>query len=422
MHYTIKQMAEMFNVTEYTLRYYADLGLLSCERDLSNRRIFNEESVNWMQGIQCLKGCGASIEDIQEYCRLCLLEESEENLRARYAIIQKQRTEAYKRIEEAKATARYMDEKVAHYEAILAGLTPDDTNPKRWTSKDRPRHAANRFYQYCELYHESNTKQEKNEAVQEQKETTLEKSEEVSIETAFSFLTEGKHIISFVGAGGKSSLIDAIAKWGSNQGKKVLVTTTTHIFKPQSEILATSEKQLQKIWEAGHWAVIGAIEEKKPQKLKMPDSDWIKQAMELADLVLIEADGSKRLPCKVPADHEPVLLPESDIVVAILGLSALRHPLKECCFRTEQAKRLLSEDENHLLTEEDMAIILLSEQGLRKDVKDRRYIAVLNQCDDDTVRKRAEKIGKMLVDHTGQNKKNIERIEKVVFTKLQTSF
>ena len=64
-----------------------------------------------MQGIKCLKGCGASIEDIQEYCRLCLLEESEENLRARYAIILKQRTEAYKRVEEAKATAKYMDEK-----------------------------------------------------------------------------------------------------------------------------------------------------------------------------------------------------------------------------------------------------------------------------------------------------------------------
>ena len=31
-----------------------------------NRHVFNEESVNWMQGIKCLKGCGASIEDIQE--------------------------------------------------------------------------------------------------------------------------------------------------------------------------------------------------------------------------------------------------------------------------------------------------------------------------------------------------------------------
>lgn len=140
MHYTIKQMAEMFDVTEHTLRFYTDKGLLPCERDDSNRRIFNEELVNWMQGIKCLKVCGASIEDIREYCRLCLLEESEENLRARYAMILKQRTQAYKRVEEAKATAKYMDEKVAHYEAILAGLVPDDTNPNNWTPENRPKH------------------------------------------------------------------------------------------------------------------------------------------------------------------------------------------------------------------------------------------------------------------------------------------
>ena len=91
-----------------------------------------------MQGIKCLKDCGASIEDIQEYCRLCLLEESEEN--PRYAIILKQRAEACKRLEEAEATVRYMDDKVAHYEAILAGLAPDDTNPKNWTAENRPKH------------------------------------------------------------------------------------------------------------------------------------------------------------------------------------------------------------------------------------------------------------------------------------------
>ena len=91
-----------------------------------------------MQGIQCLKGCGASIEDIQEYCRLCLLEESEENLRTRYAIIRKQR-------EEAKATVKYMEDKAAHYETILAGLAPDDTNPKNWTTGDRPEHETCSF-------------------------------------------------------------------------------------------------------------------------------------------------------------------------------------------------------------------------------------------------------------------------------------
>ena len=73
-----------------------------------------------MQDIRCLKGCGASIEDIQEYCRLCLLEE-------------------------AKATVKYMEDKAAHYEAILAGLEPDDTNPKNWTAGDRPEHETCSF-------------------------------------------------------------------------------------------------------------------------------------------------------------------------------------------------------------------------------------------------------------------------------------
>lgn len=68
MYYTMKQMAELFGVTEHTLRYYTDEGLLPCRRDGGNRRVFNEESVNWMQGILCLKGCGASIEDIRAYC------------------------------------------------------------------------------------------------------------------------------------------------------------------------------------------------------------------------------------------------------------------------------------------------------------------------------------------------------------------
>lgn len=132
MNYTIKQFAEMFHTTEHTIRYYTDIGLLPCERDSGNRRVFNEESANWMRGISYLKCCGTSIKDIQEYCRLCRLEESEENLRARYQIILRQREEVHKKAAEAKATAAYMDFKVKHYEDILAGLLPDDTNPENW--------------------------------------------------------------------------------------------------------------------------------------------------------------------------------------------------------------------------------------------------------------------------------------------------
>lgn len=138
MTYTIKEFAEMFHVSEHTLRYYTDIKLLPCQRVGRNRRVFDEESVNWMQGIQCLKGCGASIEEIKEYCQLCLLEESEKNLKARYQIILDQREKAYKRLEEAKATVKYMDDKVLHYKKILAGLAPDDTNPSKWTADTRP--------------------------------------------------------------------------------------------------------------------------------------------------------------------------------------------------------------------------------------------------------------------------------------------
>ena len=138
MTYTLRKFAEMFHTTEHTIRYYTDINLLPCQRDQGNRRIFNEESVNWMQGIACLKGCGASIADMKEYCDLCRLPESRETLYARYQIILRQRERAYQRIEEVKATAAYMDEKVQHYEQILSGLLPDDSNPEHWTEATRP--------------------------------------------------------------------------------------------------------------------------------------------------------------------------------------------------------------------------------------------------------------------------------------------
>ena len=142
------------------------------------------------------------------------------------------------------------------------------------------------------------------------KEEKRNQSEEITSNHLFSLLTKDRHVLSFVGAGGKSSLIEAMAVWETRQGKKVLVTTTTHIFQPEPEKLAWTPRDLERIWGAGEWAVVGDVEMKQTQKLKIPDYDWMRQAMALADLVLIEADGSKRLPCKVPATHEPVILPE----------------------------------------------------------------------------------------------------------------
>ncbi|MCI8946373.1 MAG: MerR family transcriptional regulator [Lachnospiraceae bacterium] len=137
MAYTMKEFAELFQISEHTVRYYTDIQLLPCQRDAGNRRIFDEESVNWMRGILCLKNCGTPIRDMKKYFHLCRLEESEENLRARYEIILNQRELARKKAAAAKAAAEYMDYKVKHYEDILAGLTADDMNPNNWPQEAR---------------------------------------------------------------------------------------------------------------------------------------------------------------------------------------------------------------------------------------------------------------------------------------------
>ena len=69
---------------------------------------------------------------------MCRLPESKETLYARYQIILRQRERAHRRLAEAQATVAYMDEKVRHYEQILSGLRPDDSNPETWTEATRP--------------------------------------------------------------------------------------------------------------------------------------------------------------------------------------------------------------------------------------------------------------------------------------------
>ena len=132
MKYTVKQLADKMEISEHTLRYYTDMGLLPCGRDKNNRRVFYQESVNWVEGIKCLRSCGMSIEAIKEYSDLCMEKETEERLRARETIFLQQQKVAHQRLAQAQATADYIDKKVEHYRAVLAGETANDTNPNNW--------------------------------------------------------------------------------------------------------------------------------------------------------------------------------------------------------------------------------------------------------------------------------------------------
>lgn len=197
-------------------------------------------------------------------------------------------------------------------------------------------------------------------------------------EKQFPFLAEKGHVVSLVGGGGKTTLLYAFARHCAAKGWRVLVSTTTHIRQP-GENYAADEAALASLWAAGRYAVAGVPAEQG--KLTALPPEQLTCWMARADMVLLEADGAKRMPCKVPAAHEPVLLPESDIVLAVAGLSALGRPLREVCFRLEQACALLGTAPGTLLTPELLAKLLASEQGERKLVEDRRFSVVLNQAD-----------------------------------------
>ena len=141
----------------------------------------------------------------------------------------------------------------------------------------------------------------------------------------------------------------------------------------------------------------------------LPEQELV-EYMQDADIVLIEADGAKGMPCKVPAEHEPVIWETSDIVIGVMGMSALGKPLQEVCFRKKEAKELLGVSETEQMSVELMAEILASDRGTRKNVGDREFYVVLNQCDCEERVREGEKIRHLLKE---------QKIQGVVLTSLK---
>lgn len=197
----------------------------------------------------------------------------------------------------------------------------------------------------------------------------------------FDFFTDGKkHNICLVGGGGKTTVMYELAAAWAACGRKVLVLTSTHILRPVDGSFAANVPAVQNLWQQGRYAVIGTPE-LATGKLTAPPQDLYEAMKPQADVILCEADGSRHHPCKVPAEYEPVLLPDCDIVLAVAGMDALGHSLAQACQRPQLAATLLGCSLDSVIDEQMLAALLLSEQGSRKSVGARAYYIVLNKCD-----------------------------------------
>lgn len=197
----------------------------------------------------------------------------------------------------------------------------------------------------------------------------------------FDFFTDGKkHIICLVGGGGKTTVMYKLAAAWASSGRRVLVLTSTHILHPVDGSFAADVPAVQNLWQQGRYAVIGTPE-LATGKLTAPPQDLYEALQLQADVILCEADGSKHHPCKAPAAHEPVLLPDSDIVLAVVGMDALGCPLAQACQRPQLAAALLGCSAEKIIDAQMLVALLLSEQGARKNVGTRGFYIVLNKCD-----------------------------------------
>lgn len=200
-----------------------------------------------------------------------------------------------------------------------------------------------------------------------------------SAEDYFPFFDGKKHIISLVGGGGKSTLLAYLAGCFAARGMRTAVITTTRMACP--EHVCKTLDDCRTCWARGEYAACG--ERTENGKFRAPEDDMLHALIAHADAVIVEADGAHMRACKAPAEHEPVILPESDIVIGVMGVEVLGHAVSEACHRAEHVCALLGCTAEHNLAAADMADILVSEKGTKKGVGARDYYVMLNKCDDE---------------------------------------
>ena len=206
----------------------------------------------------------------------------------------------------------------------------------------------------------------------------------------------GSHgVLSLTGGGGKTSLLYHLAHQLARSGKRVLTTTTTKLFFPtpdqsQTVLIATDpDAILQQVSSCRHTtshitaAAAHMVDTGKLQGFA-PEVIRIFQESGLFDWILVEADGAAGRPLKAPAEHEPVIPPDTSVLVAVAGLEVLGEPLsEELVFRSALAGPLLGLAPGETITESALARLFAHPLGSFKGAPPQaRRLIFLNKADD----------------------------------------
>ncbi len=221
-------------------------------------------------------------------------------------------------------------------------------------------------------------------------------------------------VISLVGGGGKTTMMFRLADELTAAGLKVVTTMTTKIFVGQmsrapARVVLQGEGALLAqlpglLADHNHVLVAGStlVEQDKVQGLDPALVDRI-AAHPAVDAVVIEADGSRRLPFKAPAPHEPVIPPGATVVVPTVGLDILGRPLTaEYVHRPDRVAALTGANLGDPVTPTMIAAVLAHPDGGSKAVPaSARLIPFLNKVEDEATLVSAREIARLLLHAFG---------------------
>ncbi len=247
----------------------------------------------------------------------------------------------------------------------------------------------------------------------------------ISLKNAFN-IRHGE-VISLVGAGGKTTLMSALANELSAADSKVISTTTTKIFDWQADgdilILEKNEgKMLDLLLEATKKYRHITLASKRLSgegKLKGISPEMVMRiaGLKQADYIIIEADGAARKPLKAPNETEPVIPRNTTLVIAVVGIDALGLQLTgENVFRPEIASRLTNLPIGGIISADIIATLVTHTEGITKgSPNNARIIPIINKVDLLEDISRAEALAYEILE-LGQ-----PRIERVVLGQLQST-
>src|SRR5947209_6293610 len=181
-------------------------------------------------------------------------------------------------------------------------------------------------------------------------------------------------LISMVGAGGKTTTMYTLARELVDQGKPVVTTTTTQIFMPTSneteQLIVEAEPSLlldkakASLRKHRHITIAGSRNERGKLLSVPPDVPAMLLRQGAADAVLIEADGARHRTIKAPAEHEPVILPDTNVALLLMSAEAIDQPLsEEVAHRPSRIAALTGISMGDTLTPDVIARLMTSEQG-----------------------------------------------------------